>query len=212
MCNMAIEAGAKNGMVAADKITRNYLRGRSQRPPRFYENDRDCRAAKVLEIDTRQIDPLVARPHLPSNVVSVREIERTDIDQVVIGSCTNGWLEDLRVAARVLAGRKVHKRVRLLVFPATSLIYRQALKEGLIRIFAEAGAVIAPPSCGPCLGGHLGVLARGERCLATTNRNFIGRMGDPQSDVYLANPAVAAASAVLGRIADPEELKRGDEK
>ncbi len=209
MCNMAIEAGAKNGIIVPDKITRQYLRGRSRRPPRWFDNDTDAQFAQICEFDCERIEPMVARPHLPSNAVSVYHIKKTEIDQVVIGSCTNGWLEDLAIAARLLSGRQVHRRVRLLVIPATAEIYRRALAQGMIQVLCDAGAVIAPPSCGPCLGGHLGVLAKGERCVATTNRNFIGRMGDPRSEVYLANPAVAAASAVLGRIAAPEEINRG---
>ncbi len=212
MCNMAIEAGAKNGIVGPDRLTRNYLRGRSRRTPRWFQNDPDASFIDTREYDCRTIDPLVARPHLPSNVISVYAFKRTEIDQVVIGSCTNGWFEDLRIAARLLAGRRVSRRVRLLVIPGTHDIYCRALRSGLIRCLVDAGAIIAPASCGPCLGGHLGVLARGERCVATTNRNFLGRMGHPESEVYLANPAVAAASAVLGRIAGPDELNRRGEK
>jgi 3-isopropylmalate/(R)-2-methylmalate dehydratase large subunit len=209
MCNMAIEAGAKNGIVAPDRLTRAYLRGRSQRTPRFLESDPDAGFIETREYDCRALDPLVARPHLPSNAMSVYAFKRTEIDQVVIGSCTNGWYEDLRIAARLLAGRRVSRRVRLLIIPGTHDIYCRALRSGLIRCLADAGAVIAPASCGPCLGGHLGVLARGERCVATTNRNFLGRMGHTESEVYLANPAVAAASALLGRIAGPDELPAG---
>jgi len=212
MCNMVIEAGAKSGIVVPDRITKNYLRGRSRRPPKFYDNDRDAAYAEVREYDASKIDPLVARPHLPSNAISVHRLPRIEIDQVVIGSCTNGWLEDLRIAAHILAGRKAHHRLRLLIFPGTYRIYCRALSEGLFRTFTEAGAIVAPPSCGPCLGGHLGVLARGERCVATTNRNFVGRMGHPESEVYLANPAVAAASAVLGWIAAPDKLSGGGKK
>lgn len=206
MCNMAIEAGAKNGIIVPDKITRDFLRKRSRRRPRWLDNDSNARFEQIKEYDCRFIEPLVAQPHLPSRVVSVYQIPPTEIDQVVIGSCTNGWLEDLEIAAVILSGRRVHRRVRLLIFPATHAIYRQALKQGLIQIFSDAGAVIAPPTCGPCLGGHLGVLGQGERCVATTNRNFIGRMGHPQSEVYLTNPAVAAASAVKGKITAPDEI------
>ncbi len=209
ICNMAIEAGAKNGIVAPDRLTRAYLRNRSQRTPRFLESDPDAGFIETREYDCRAMDPLVARPHLPSNAMSVYAFKRTEIDQVVIGSCTNGWYEDLRIAARLLAGRRVSRRVRLLIIPGTHDIYCRALRSGLIRCLADAGAVIAPASCGPCLGGHLGVLARGERCVATTNRNFLGRMGHTESEVYLANPAVAVASAVLGRIAGPDELPAG---
>ncbi|RLA92745.1 MAG: 3-isopropylmalate dehydratase large subunit, partial [Deltaproteobacteria bacterium] len=172
----------------------------------FYESDPDAEYVEVREYDVSQLEPQVAFPPLPSNVRSISSIDSIPIDQVVIGSCTNGRIEDLRIAAQILKGRKVAPYVRLIIIPATPSIYKQALEEGLIKIFLESKAVISPPTCGPCLGGHMGVLAKGERAVATTNRNFIGRMGDPQSEVILAGPAVAAASAVLGRIAGPQEL------
>ncbi|MFH1230972.1 MAG: 3-isopropylmalate dehydratase large subunit [Planctomycetota bacterium] len=206
MTNMVIEGGGKNGVIEPDKITERYISGRVKKFYRFYTNDPDAHFSQIREYDCSKIEPLVAFPHSPQNIKSVYEIRRIEIDQVVIGSCTNGWLEDLRIAAGILKGKKVHREVRLLVFPATFEIYRQALKEGLIQIFTDAGAMIFPATCGPCLGGHLGILARGERAVATTNRNFVGRMGDSKSEVYLANPAVAAASAIRGRISAPEEV------
>jgi 3-isopropylmalate/(R)-2-methylmalate dehydratase large subunit len=206
MANMAVEAGAKNGIVPPDEITLNYVRGRAKRPYRVYQSDPDARYAAVYEFDVSKLEPQVAFPHLPSNVRPVSEAGHLEIQQVVIGSCTNGRLEDLRLAARVLQGKKVHPDVRLIIIPGTQEIYRTALKEGLMEIFIEAGAAVSTPTCGPCLGGHMGILAAGERCLATTNRNFVGRMGHPESEVYLCNPAVAAASAILGRIAAPQEV------
>jgi 3-isopropylmalate/(R)-2-methylmalate dehydratase large subunit len=206
MTNMAIEAGAKNGIICPDAVTRMYVDGRVRRPPRFYESDPDATYEDVLIIDVNKIAPQVALPHSPANSKPVKEVGNVPIHQVVIGSCTNGRLEDLRLAARVLAGRRVAPGVRCLVIPATQAIYRQAMEEGLFATFLEAEAAISTPTCGPCLGGHMGILAPGERAVATTNRNFVGRMGHPQSEVYLSSPAVAAASAVLGRIASPEEL------
>ncbi|KYH33456.1 3-isopropylmalate dehydratase large subunit [Neomoorella mulderi] len=206
MANMAIEAGAKNGIFPVDEKTIAYIRGRLQRDYRIYQSDPDARYAREIDIDAGSIEPQVALPHLPENARSVREIGEIKIDQVVIGSCTNGRLEDLRVAAEILKGQKVHPEVRLIVIPGTQKIYAEALAEGLISIFIEAGAAVSTPTCGPCLGGHMGILAQGERALATTNRNFVGRMGHPESEVYLAGPAVAAASAVKGRIAAPEEV------
>ena len=206
MCNMAIEAGGKSGIVAPDALTREYAAGRAQRPPVYYASDPDAAYAAVHEYDCRQIEPQVAFPHLPENARPISEVGEVTIDQAVIGSCTNGRLEDLRLAAQVLRGRRVHPDVRLIVIPATQEIYRQAMREGLIDIFLEAQGAVSTPTCGPCLGGYMGILAAGERAVATTNRNFVGRMGHPESEVYLANPAVAAASAVLGRLAGPEEL------
>ncbi len=206
ICNMAIEAGAKTGLIPPDDKTEEFVKPRAQRPYRFYSPDDNASYEKVYEWDVSSLEPLVAFPHLPENVHPVTEATSIKIDQVVIGSCTNGRLEDLRIAAEILKGRKVHPKVRCLIFPATPAIYRQAMEEGLFKIFIEAEAVVSPPTCGPCLGGHMGILAKGERALATTNRNFVGRMGHPESEVYLCNPAVAAASAVLGRIAHPEEL------
>jgi len=206
MANMAIEAGAKNGIFPPDEITAEYVKPRAKRPCKFYSSDPDAVYAEVMEIDASKLEPQVAFPHLPSNVRGISDVGQVRIDQSLIGSCTNGRIEDLRVAAQILKNRKAAPHVRLIVVPATPLIYRQALEEGLLDIFMEAQAIISPPSCGACLGGHLGILAEGERAVATTNRNFVGRMGHPQSEVYLASPAVAAASAVLGRLASPDEL------
>ncbi|MCL6447648.1 MAG: 3-isopropylmalate dehydratase large subunit [Armatimonadetes bacterium] len=206
MANMAVEAGAKNGIVPPDEITREYVQGRAKRSYQFYAGDPDAEYAKVYEYDVSEMEPAVAFPHLPENVRPVSAAGHVKIDQVVIGSCTNGRLEDLRLAAGVLAGKKVHPDVRLIVIPGTQKIYLQALQEGLIKIFIEAGAVVSTPTCGPCLGGYMGVLAAGERCLATTNRNFVGRMGHRESEVYLSNPAVAAASAIAGCIVGPKEV------
>lgn len=203
MTNMAVEAGAKTGIMAPDEETFRYLRNRTQRsfpPLELGEAD------EIVEICCSDIEPQVACPFLPSNVKPVRELSHIRIDQVVIGSCTNGRLEDLRKAGRILKGKKVHPDVRLIIIPATQEIWAEALKEGLMEIFISAGAAISPPTCGPCLGGHMGVLGKGERAVATTNRNFPGRMGHRESEVYLANPSVAAASAIKGRIAHPEEV------
>ncbi|MDP2168517.1 MAG: 3-isopropylmalate dehydratase large subunit [Thermodesulfovibrionales bacterium] len=206
MCNMAIEAGAKNGIIVPDSVTGDYVKARAKRQYEFYTSDKDGRYASLREYDCSKIPPTVSCPHLPSNTKPAAELADIRIDQVVIGSCTNGRLEDLREAASVIKGKKVHPDVRLIVIPATQGIYKQAMKEGLLEIFIDAEAVVSTPTCGPCLGGHMGVLAKGERAVATTNRNFVGRMGHPESEVYLSNPAVAAASAVMGRIAVPEEL------
>jgi 3-isopropylmalate/(R)-2-methylmalate dehydratase large subunit len=210
MANMAIEAGAKNGIIDPDEITSRFVKTRSKRPYRIYRSDREARYKEIREYNVSKIFPQVALPHIPSNVKDVREIGKIEIDQVIIGSCTNGHLDDLRVAAKILKGKKIASSLRLIVIPATQEIYRQAIKEGLIEIFLSAGAVISPPTCGPCLGGHMGVLAEGERALATTNRNFRGRMGHAQSEVYLSNPAVAAASSLKGRICHPEEVVKKD--
>ena len=206
MANMAIEAGAKNGIFAPDAITKEYVKPRAKRSYKFYASDTDAVYADVIEIDASKLEPQVAFPHLPSNVKGVSQAGNVKIDQSLIGSCTNGRIEDLRIAAQILKNRKAAPGVRLIVVPATPFIYKQAMQEGLLEIFMDAEAVISPPSCGACLGGHLGILAEGEKSVATTNRNFVGRMGHPKSEVYLASPAVAAASAVLGRIASPEEL------
>ena len=206
MANMAIEAGGKNGIFAPDDVTESYVQPRAKRPYTFYASDPDAVYAQVMEIDVSKIEPQVAFPHLPSNTRGISEVGDVPLDQVVIGSCTNGRIEDLRAAAAVLKGHQADPRLRLIVIPATQEIYRMAMKEGLFDIFLDAHAAISTPTCGPCLGGHMGILAAGERALATTNRNFVGRMGHPRSEVYLSNPAVAAASAVLGRIAGPDEL------
>jgi 3-isopropylmalate/(R)-2-methylmalate dehydratase large subunit len=206
MCNMAIEAGGKSGIIVPDKITRKYVRGRAKREFKFYTSDKKSKYVEVREYDCSKIPLTVSCPHLPSNTRPATELFEVTIDQVVIGSCTNGRLEDLREAAEIIKGKKVNPNVRMIVIPATQQIYKQATKERLIDIFIDAEAVVSTPTCGPCLGGHMGILAKGERALATTNRNFVGRMGHPESEVYLSNPAVAAASAVLGRIGVPEEL------
>jgi 3-isopropylmalate/(R)-2-methylmalate dehydratase large subunit len=206
MANMAIEAGAKNGIIAPDETTRSYVEARAKRSCTFYASDADAVYAEVKKYDVSQIEPQVAFPHLPENSRPISEAGDVRIDQAVIGSCTNGRLSDLRLAAKVLKGRTIDPYVRLIIIPATPTIYRQAMEEGLFDIFLAAKAIISPPTCGPCLGGHMGILAPGERAIATTNRNFVGRMGHPESEVYLSNPAVAAASAILGRIAGPEEL------
>jgi len=207
MANMAIEAGAKNGIVPPDQITRAYVENRAKRPYTFYQSDPDASYAQVIEIDVSKLEPQIAFPHLPENTRPVSEATDITIDQVVIGSCTNGRLSDLQLAAEVLKGHKVSDNLRLLVIPGTQEIYLQAMREGLVEQFINAGAAVSTPTCGPCLGGHMGILAKGERALATTNRNFVGRMGSPESEVYLCNPAVAAASAVLGRIAAPWEVE-----
>ncbi|MGA2226314.1 MAG: 3-isopropylmalate dehydratase large subunit [Syntrophobacteraceae bacterium] len=206
MCNMAIEAGAKVGIITPDSITEAYVSTRAKRPYKFYKSDPDAAYEAVYDWDVSNLEPVVALPHSPQNVKQVTEMERTPIDQVVIGSCTNGRLEDLRVAAQVMKGRKVARGVRCIVIPATQQIYLEAMEEGLLEIFIEAEAAVSTPTCGPCLGGHMGILAPGESAVATTNRNFVGRMGHVESKVYLSNPAVAAASAILGRIAHPEEV------
>lgn len=203
MANMAIEAGAKAGVFAVDAVTKEYLKSRAKRANKVYKSDDKAEYWKVLEYDVSELEPQIALPHLPSNVKGVSQIGGIIIDQVVIGSCTNGRMEDMRVAASVLKSRKVHPRVRCIVIPGSRQVYLDALREGLIEEFVEAGAVVSTPTCGPCLGGYMGILAAGERCVSTTNRNFVGRMGSPQSEVYLANPAVAAASAIAGEIAHP---------
>ena len=206
ICNMAIEAGGKSGIIAVDDTTRTYIEGRFERTPVEYFSDEGAQYAAVYEIDAAQIVPTVAFPHLPSNTRPAADARDIWVDQVVIGSCTNGRIEDLRIAAGILKGRKAHKDVRLIIIPATQDIYRQAMHEGLFDTFLDANAAVSTPTCGPCLGGHMGILAAGERAVATTNRNFVGRMGDPTSEVYLASPAVAAATAVAGHIALPDDL------
>ena len=206
MCNMAIEAGGKNGLIVPDAVTEEYVKGRAQREYKFYTSDKDAEYVDVKEYDCSKIEPTVSCPHLPSNTKPASELSSISIDQVVVGSCTNGRIEDMREAAEIMRGKKVNPNVRMIVIPATQQIYLQAVKEGLAEIFVEAEAVFSTPTCGPCLGGHMGVLAKGEKALATTNRNFVGRMGDPGSEVYLSNPAIAAASAIKGRIALPEEV------
>jgi len=206
ICNMAIECGAKNGIFPVDAATLEFLKNAKAKPPVVYAADADAQYARTIDIDLSAITPTVAFPHLPENTRTFDRIGDIKIDQVVIGSCTNGRLEDLQIAAEVLKGRKVAKGVRAIIIPATQKIYMQAMEQGLLRTFIEAGALVSTPTCGPCLGGHMGILAKGERAVATTNRNFVGRMGHVQSEVYLAGPAVAAASAVMGKIAQPGEL------
>ncbi|MCF6149194.1 MAG: 3-isopropylmalate dehydratase large subunit [Candidatus Kuenenia sp.] len=206
ICNMAIEAGAKSGIIAPDKITEAYVNGRVKKEYVTYHSDPDCNYSKIYEFNAEEISPQVALPSLPENTKPVDDVCGIKIDQVVIGSCTNGRISDLRIAAKILKGKKVHPSIRLIIIPATQDIYKQALKEGLIEIFIDAEAVVSTPTCGPCLGGHMGILAEGERALTTTNRNFVGRMGHPKSEIYLCSPAVAAASAITGKITPPNEI------
>ncbi|MBQ8107431.1 MAG: 3-isopropylmalate dehydratase large subunit [Ruminococcus sp.] len=206
MANMAIEAGAKNGIFAVDEVTKEYLKGRTDREYKVYEADEDAQYDEEYTIDLSQIKPTVAFPHLPENARTFDDIPKIKIDQVVIGSCTNGRIEDLRAAAEILKGKRVADNVRCVIIPATQHIYLTAMKEGLLEIFINSGCAVSTPTCGPCLGGHMGILAAGERAVATTNRNFVGRMGHTESEVYLASPYVAAASAVAGRIAQPSEV------
>ena len=206
MANMAIEAGAKNGIFEVDEKTIEYIKEHSSKPYTVYKADDDAVYEKVYEINLSEVKETVAFPHLPDNTRTIDEVGDVPIDQVVIGSCTNGRISDLRVAAKILKGRHVKKGVRTIIIPGTQKIYKQAIDEGLVDIFIDAGAIFSFPTCGPCLGGHLGILAQGERAVSTTNRNFVGRMGHVESEVYLASPAVAAASAVTGKISSPEEL------
>ena len=206
IANMAIEAGGKNGIFPVDHITREYMKEHSKRPFVEYSADDDAEYEQVYDINLAEIKPTVAFPHLPENTHTVDSIDDIKIDQVVIGSCTNGRIDDLRCAAKILEGRKVAKGLRVIVIPATQKIYLQAIEEGLVQTFINAGAVVSTPTCGPCLGGYMGILAEGERCVSTTNRNFVGRMGHVDSEIYLASPAVAAASAVTGKISQPSEL------
>ena len=208
ICNMAIEAGAKNGIIAPDKITKEFLKTHSTREPLYLQSDSDAEYEKIIEYDVSKIEPTVAYPHLPENTHPISEVLKDSIavDQVVIGSCTNGRLEDIKAAAEILKGRKVHPNIRVLIFPATQEIILKSIELGYYQTLIEAGCAISTPTCGPCLGGHCGILAPGEVCVSTTNRNFVGRMGHTDSKIYLASPYVAAASAVLGRIADPKEL------
>ena len=204
--NMAIEAGGKAGLIAVDDVTRKYMDGRVEKPYTEYHSDPDAQYAKVYDIDAADIVPTVAFPHLPSNTRPASEARDITIDQSVIGSCTNGRIEDMRQAAEILKGRKVHPNVRCIIIPATQQVYRQCIDEGLMDIFLDANCAVSTPTCGPCLGGYMGILAAGERAIATTNRNVVGRMGDPTSEVYLSSPVVAAASAILGHIGLPEDL------
>ncbi len=209
ICNMAVEAGAKNGIIPPDRITEKFLLDAgAKRKGIFLKSDSNAKYEDIMEIDVNLIQPQVAVPHLPSNSRDVRELSDIKIDQVVIGSCTNGRITDLRRAAEIARDKKVHPDVRVIVIPATQRVYQQAVKEGLVEIFVKSGCVISPPTCGPCLGGHMGVLADGEVAIATTNRNFIGRMGHPSSKVYLANPEIAMASAIRGKISHPDEVAK----
>ena len=205
ICNMAIEAGAKNGIFPVDDRTMEYLKGRSEREPVIYTADEDAPYEKTIEMDLSKIEPTVACPHLPENTRPAKELENIRIDQVVIGSCTNGRMEDMEAAYRILNGKTVAKGVRCIIIPATMAIYRECIQRGYTTAFIDAGAVVSTPTCGPCLGGYMGILAEGERCVATTNRNFVGRMGHVKSEVYLASPATAAASALTGYITEPKE-------
>lgn len=206
IANMAIEAGGKNGIFMVDEITKEYMKDKVNRPYTVYEPDADAEYVQTYDIDLSAIKPTVAFPHLPENIKTIDEVGDVPIQQVVIGSCTNGRLSDMKTAAEILKGHKVHKDVRAIIIPATQKIYRECIKEGYLDIFVEAGCVVSTPTCGPCLGGHMGILAEGERCVATTNRNFVGRMGHVKSEVYLASPAVAAASAITGKISSPDEV------
>lgn len=206
IANMAVEAGAKNGIFEVDEVTLAYMKGRSNRPYSIYQPDDDAVYQRVIDLDLSEIQPTVSFPSLPSNTKTIGTFGQVAIDQVVIGSCTNGRLSDLESAAHVMQGKKVAKGLRVIILPGTQQIYLDAMEKGYIRTFIESGAVVSTPTCGPCLGGHMGILAAGERAVATTNRNFVGRMGHPASEVYLASPAVAAASAIAGKIVSPEEV------
>jgi 3-isopropylmalate/(R)-2-methylmalate dehydratase large subunit len=206
MANMAIEAGAKAGIFGVDNKTQLYVKSRAERPYLVYEPDNGAGYSKVIEYDVSDMEPQVALPHSPANVRPVSQVGNIEINQAVIGSCTNGRIEDLRTAAQILKGRKIHPGIRCIIIPGSQQVYLDALAEGMLGVFIRAGAIVSTPTCGPCLGGHMGVLADGEKCVSTTNRNFVGRMGSTKSEVYLANPAVAAASAIMGKIANPEEI------
>lgn len=205
--NMAIEAGGKNGIFPADEKTIEYMKEHSDKKYIIYEADEDALYDQVIDINLSELKPTVSFPHLPENTRSIDDVENIRIDQVIIGSCTNGRIEDMRITAKILKNKKVHPDVRTIIIPATQKIYKQCITEGLAEIFIDAGAIISTPTCGPCLGGYMGILAEGERALATTNRNFVGRMGHPGSEVYLASPAVAAASAITGRITNPDDIE-----
>ena len=206
IANMSIEAGAKNGIFPVDEVARKYMEGRVSRPYTVYEADPDAEYTRVVEIDLNKVEPTVSFPHLPENARPISEVGDVVIDQVIIGSCTNGRLEDMKIAAEILAGRKVAPNVRCIVMPATQQVFRDCITLGYMTTFIDAGCAVSTPTCGPCLGGHMGVMANGEKCVATTNRNFVGRMGGITSEIYLASPAVAAASAIAGKIADPREV------
>ncbi|MBQ4505424.1 MAG: 3-isopropylmalate dehydratase large subunit [Firmicutes bacterium] len=207
IANMAIEAGAKNGIFAVDEQTIEYMKGRVDREYKIYEADEDAEYVQTIEVNLSEIKPTVAFPHLPENTRTIDEVGEVKIDQVVIGSCTNGRMSDMEAAYNILNGKKVHKDVRCIIIPATQAIYMECLKKGYLEAFIEAGCVVSTPTCGPCLGGYMGILAEGERCISTTNRNFVGRMGHVTSEVYLSNPTIAAASAIIGKISSPKEVK-----
>ena len=204
ICNMAIEAGAKNGIFPVDRVTMNYLEGRCERPPVVYQADEDAEYDEVIEVNLSELVPIVSCPHLPENTKPAKELSEIKVDQVVIGSCTNGRMEDMEAAYKVLNGKKVADGVRCIIIPATMQIYRECVEKGYVTAFIDAGAVVSTPTCGPCLGGYMGILAAGEKCIATTNRNFVGRMGHVESEVYLASPLTAATSALTGYITNPE--------
>ena len=207
ICNMAIEAGAKNGIFPVDEVTKAYLKGRSQREPVYYEADPDAEYEKTIEIDLSALEPTVSYPHLPENTHLASEGKEIKIDQVVIGSCTNGRLEDMEAAYNVLKGKHIAKGVRGIIIPATMAVYKECILRGWTTAFIDAGCIVSTPTCGPCLGGYMGILAEYERCVSTTNRNFVGRMGHVTSEIYLASPATAAASALTGHITDPREVE-----
>ncbi len=206
ICNMAIEAGAKNGIFTPDAKTKAYVEGRFKRTPKYYASDTDAKYCERMDIDLSTMELQVAFPHLPSNTRTISNVGTVKVDQVVVGSCTNGRYSDLKIAADLMRGKKVAKGVRMIVIPATQDIYKQAMKDGLLEVFIDAEAVVSTPTCGPCLGGHMGILGAGEKALTTTNRNFVGRMGHRTSEVYLAGPAVAAATAITGKISSPEDV------
>ncbi len=206
ICNMAIEAGAKNGIIIPDSITETFVKDRCQRPYKFYKSDKDAQYSNVLKYNVSDIEPQIAFPHLPENTKPISQVGNIKIDQAVIGSCTNGRLSDLEVTANILKDRKIHDDVRLIVIPGTQDIYLKAIEYGYVQTIIKAGGIVSTPTCGPCLGGHMGILAKGERAISTTNRNFVGRMGHTESEIYLSSPAIAAASAILGKIASPENL------
>jgi 3-isopropylmalate/(R)-2-methylmalate dehydratase large subunit len=207
MANMAIEAGAKAGLFRVDNKTQLYIKNRAKRAYKVYEPDGNGKYAWIIEYDISSLEPQVALPHSPANVRPVSQVGEIEIDQVVIGSCTNGRIEDLQIAAQVLKNKKIHSRIRCIIIPGSQEVYQDAINRDVMSVFIKAGAAVSTPTCGPCLGGHMGILASDERCVATTNRNFVGRMGSPRSEVYLANPAVAAASAIAGKIVGPDQLK-----
>jgi 3-isopropylmalate/(R)-2-methylmalate dehydratase large subunit len=206
IANMAIEAGAKNGIFPVDETTIAYMEGRVNRPWTAYEADPDAEYVRTIEINLSEIEPTVSYPHLPENARPISQVEDIKIDQVIIGSCTNGRLEDMAIAAEILKGQKVADHVRCIVIPATQQVFQDCIDLGYMTTFIQSGCAVSTPTCGPCLGGHMGVMANGEKCVATTNRNFVGRMGGITSEIYLASPAVAAASAIAGKIADPREV------